>query len=121
MSLIPPNISLENLNLGEFDVTLPTRIPVMTVKEWLRREKRLEQWRRFSADNVDTKVDSGLRIYPTKEGLEEMQQKYSELQEYLNEVQPPTHGLAFEIIDGKCVSRQVNLDKLGNVFKKFRK
>ena len=37
MSLIPPHVSLENLNLGEFDDSLPYRIPVMTVKEWLRR------------------------------------------------------------------------------------
>ena len=33
---------------------------------------------------------------------------------------PPTHGLVFEIIDGKCVSTPVNLNEFGNVYKKSK-
>ncbi len=55
MSLIPPHVSFENLNLGEFDNSLPFRTPVMTVKEWLRREKRLEEWRRFAKNENEKK------------------------------------------------------------------
>lgn len=114
MSLIPPNISFENLNLGEFDDSLPFRMPVITVKEWLRREKRLTEWKQFAKTEIER--ENNLKLYPTKEDLEDMQQKYSELQEYLNEAHPPTDGLTFEVIDGKCISRPVNIEKL----KKFR-
>ncbi len=111
MSLIPPNISFENLNLGEFDVTIPIRAHVLTVKEWLRRERRGEQWRQFAKNEKEKEeklIPKGLanRIFSEEDWDKE---------------HPPTHGLVFEIIDGKCVSRPVKLDELGNVYKKLKK
>ena len=109
MSLIPPNISFENLNLGEFDDSLPFRMPVMTVKDWLRREKRLEQWRKFVKNEKEKEeqlISKGLanRIF-SEEDWDKAQ---------------PAHGLVFEIIDGKCVSTPVNLNEFGNVYKKSK-
>ncbi len=99
MSLIPPHVSLENLNLGEFDDSLPYRIPVMTVKEWLRRENRLRQWRQLISKGLANRIFS---------------------EEDWDKEHPPTHGLVFEIIDGKCVSTPVNLNEFGNVYKKSK-
>lgn len=108
MSLIPPHVSFENLNLGEFDVTMPTKIPVMTVKEWLRRGNRLEHWREF-AEN-EKKIEE--KLIP--KGL--ASRIFSE--EDCDKAQPATHGLVFKIIDSKCVSTPVNLNEFGNVYKK---
>lgn len=111
MSLIPSHISFENLNLEEFDDSLPFKTPIMTVKEWLRRERRGEQWRQF-AKNEKEKEE---KLIP--KGLANI--IFSE--EDWDKEHPPTHGLVFEIIDGKCVSTPVNLNEFGNVYKKFKK